>query len=58
MASNLRDWELLQKKIFTRWANQKLGARQMPLMDDVLADLGQGANLTNLMKNPGTRTAA
>jgi hypothetical protein len=45
----LEDWELLQKRIFTRWVNQKLHARHLPLIEDVLSDIGQGMNLSNLI---------
>ena len=45
----LADWEILQKKIFTRWVNQRLQAAKLPLIKDVQTDLGQGNNLANLM---------
>ena len=48
-SSNLSQHDLLQQKIFQRWVNQRLGSRHMPLVTDVLTDLGQGDNLPNLM---------
>eukprot|EP00051_Salpingoeca_urceolata_P017390 m.236470 g.236470 ORF g.236470 m.236470 type:complete len:1366 (+) comp18939_c2_seq7:236-4333(+) len=44
------DWLRLQKKIFTRWVNQRLGARRLPPITDVLTDLGKGRTLVNLVE--------
>lgn len=45
----LEDWEELQRKIFTRFVNQKLASRHFPRIDDVLTDLGKGDNISNLI---------
>ena len=36
-------------QIYTRWVNQKLGARMFPTMTDICADLGKDAHLSNLV---------
>lgn len=45
----LEDWEELQRKIFTRFVNQKLASRHFTRIDDVLTDLGKGDNISNLI---------
>jgi len=42
------EYNQLQQMIYTRWVNQKLGARQYPTLDDVVADLGKDDHLSNL----------
>lgn len=43
------DYNGLQQAIYTRWVNQKLGARMFPTMTDICADLGKDAHLSNLV---------
>ena len=42
------DWVVLQRKIFTRWVNQKLAARRLPPIDDVVIDIHKGTSLVAL----------
>jgi len=48
-ASFNSDYDALQQAIYTRWVNQKLGARMFPTMTDILADLGKDDHLSNLV---------
>jgi len=45
----LEEWEELQRKIFTRFVNQKLASRHFVRIEDVLTDLGKGDNISNLI---------
>jgi len=49
MAAAPPDWLRLQKKIFTRWVNQKLTPRKVKI-DDVVTDLKNGWNLIYLVE--------
>lgn len=44
------EWEALQRKIFTRWVNQKLASQRLPQIKDVVTDLGVGDTLQNLIQ--------
>eukprot|EP00911_Craspedida_sp_UC1_P002721 UC1_evm2s1999 len=44
------DWQGLQRKIFTRWVNQKLVKGLKKPLDDVVTDLGKGSNLVDLLE--------
>lgn len=44
------EWEALQRKIFTRWVNQKLTSHRLPQIKDVVTDLGSGDTLRNLIE--------
>eukprot|EP00049_Salpingoeca_infusionum_P009182 m.152573 g.152573 ORF g.152573 m.152573 type:complete len:1745 (-) comp14262_c0_seq1:1421-6655(-) len=44
------DWIALQRKIFTRWVNQRLGKKHYAELGDVVTDLGEGNNLLRLVE--------
>lgn len=43
------EYQRIQQMIYTRWVNQKLGARQLPTLTDILADIGKDEHLSNLI---------
>jgi len=44
------DWVGLQRKIFTRWVNQKLNKKLAKPITDVVVDLGKGTALVTLLE--------
>eukprot|EP00055_Hartaetosiga_balthica_P008816 m.33924 g.33924 ORF g.33924 m.33924 type:complete len:1745 (+) comp6485_c0_seq2:13-5247(+) len=44
------DWIVLQRKIFTRWVNQRLQKKHLPDLKDVVEDLGKGSHLVKLIE--------
>ncbi|EGD76823.1 paramyosin [Salpingoeca rosetta] len=54
----MADWIRLQRKIFTRWVNQRLQKRHLPPLNDVVEDLGKGKNLVQLVESLAERTCS
>jgi hypothetical protein len=44
-----KDWEIIQKKTFTNWINNKLRLRELAPITDIADDLASGENLIQLL---------
>jgi hypothetical protein len=45
-----KDWEIIQKKTFTNWINNKLRLRDIKPITDIAEDLSSGENLIQLLE--------